>query len=130
MIQHDSRLLQAFRKTACTVVVEYNHPRTGDVFGSLHDEDDGDQQRENLVRESCEEQHHVRQRKHATAPRKQHGGAGHGNPGWMSGRQGRVASLKLSAWIVVHATFTKQGSFLTYKDAWPHQKHDTSALAC
>lgn len=45
---------------------------TCDVLGGLHDEDDGDQEREDLVREAREEQHHVGQREHAV-------GHGHGH---------------------------------------------------
>ncbi len=34
---------------------------TCDVLGSLHDEDDRDQEREDLIREAREKQHHVGQ---------------------------------------------------------------------
>lgn len=44
---------------------------TGDVFGSLHDEDDGDQEREDLVGEAGEEENHVGKRKQAATPPKQ-----------------------------------------------------------
>ena len=42
---------------------------TADVFDSLHDEDDRDQQGEDLIRKASEKQNHVRQGEHAAAPR-------------------------------------------------------------